>query len=101
MCVTCGSVGQPSEPSRSTMYVPISAVKNMISVPRNSHIPSLELGMGRPILSGGAECEGAWASACDINSSVSVQQSKMVPSQNGQQHRQVNQRAQHELPGPL
>ncbi len=54
MWVTFGSCGQSGEPSRSTMYVPMNAVKNMISVPRKSHIPSFELGMGNPILSGGA-----------------------------------------------
>ena len=52
MCVTSGFDGQPSEPRRSTMYVPMNAVKNMISVPRNSHIPNFEFGMGSPILSG-------------------------------------------------
>jgi hypothetical protein len=32
----------------------MKAVKNMISVPRKSHIPSFELGIGSPILRGGA-----------------------------------------------
>ena len=50
MCVTSGLVGQPGEPSLKTMYVPIRAVKNMISVPRKSHIPSFPLGIGTPIL---------------------------------------------------
>ena len=54
MWVTFGSCGQSGEPSRSTMYVPMNAVKNMISVPRKSHIPSFELGMGNPIFKGGA-----------------------------------------------
>ena len=49
MCVTCTSVGQPGEPIRHTMYVPMNAVKNMISVPRNSHMPSFEFGMAIPI----------------------------------------------------
>jgi hypothetical protein len=39
------------------MYEPMKAVKNMISVPRNSHIPSFEFGIGIPILRAGAFAE--------------------------------------------
>ena len=59
MWVTLVSVGQAdrpfasTEPKYSTMYVPINAVKNMISVPRNSHIPSFEFGIGSPIFTAG------------------------------------------------
>jgi hypothetical protein len=35
----------------------IKAVKNIISVPRNNHIPSFEFGMGIPILRAGAFAE--------------------------------------------
>ncbi len=47
------------------MYVPMNAVKNMISVPRNSHIPNLELGMGMPIFTGEGDC--GWSKVeCDM-----------------------------------
>jgi hypothetical protein len=44
------------------MYDPIKAVKNMISVPRKSHNPSLEFGIGIPIFSaeGCAVCDMAF-----------------------------------------
>ena len=45
---TSGGLGQVGAPNRSTMYVPISPAKNMISVDRNSHTISLPLGIGRP-----------------------------------------------------
>jgi hypothetical protein len=64
MCVTSGFVGQPFDPNRSTMYVPMKAVKNMISVPRNSHKHSLELGIAIPILMGGAA--EPWEGECDM-----------------------------------
>ena len=70
MCVTAGSVGQPSEPIRITMYVPIKAVKNMISVPRNSHIPSLAFEIGIPILRVGAAI--AWFISVSFARSPSV-----------------------------
>ena len=62
MWVSSELVGQPREPSRKTMYDPMKAVKNMISVPRNSHIPSFEFGMGIPIFraTGFAECDMAF-----------------------------------------
>ncbi|GAB5440536.1 MAG: hypothetical protein Fues2KO_08850 [Fuerstiella sp.] len=42
------------------MYDPIKAVKNIISVPRKSHIPSFEFGIGIPIF----RAEGC--ALCDI-----------------------------------
>ena len=44
-CTSCGA-GQAMAPNRSTMYVPISPAKNMISVDRNSHRHVLPLGIG-------------------------------------------------------
>ena len=45
-CTSCGA-GQATAPKRSTMYVPISPAKNMISVERNSHRHVLPLGIGK------------------------------------------------------
>jgi hypothetical protein len=42
------------------MYEPMNAVKNMISVPRKSHSPSFEFGMGIPIFRAGG------AAVCDM-----------------------------------
>src|SRR5688572_16482097 len=39
--------GQAADPKRITMYTPIKAAKNMISVDRKSHIISLPLGSGK------------------------------------------------------
>ena len=44
-CTSCGA-GQAIAPKRSTMYVPISPAKNMISVERNSHRHVLPFGIG-------------------------------------------------------
>ena len=60
MWVSSVSVGQPFDPSRRTIYDPMNAVKNMISVPRNSHNPSFEFGMGIPIF------RAVGCAVCDI-----------------------------------
>src|SRR6476620_1134513 len=44
-CTSCGA-GQAMAPNLSTMYVPISPAKNMISVERNNHRQVFPLGIG-------------------------------------------------------
>ncbi len=45
---TSAGMGQVGAPNRSTMYVPISPAKNMISVDKNSQTISLPLESGKP-----------------------------------------------------
>src|SRR5579871_1641183 len=94
----------------------MNAVKNMISVPRKSHMANLPLGMATPILSGGA---GLACVACVMDPSFCVvssqsleefdpfalpsipstkdfrsrQQPVMVAQQHQQERRKINQRS--------
>src|SRR5579871_3804586 len=54
-------------PLRSTMYVPIRPVKNMISVTRKNHMASLPFCSGRPMWVGGSSSVTACAVAISVN----------------------------------